>query len=113
MPLVTGPSVCFPLAPGSGQVAFPVFLPGAVVSAISHDFKKRLGPQLCHGPSLVLWHWKHTHSLSPWTHVNMVVFSTGSLAWWYYPMKSVLYIFFTIGHTYTDVYIYLYKIILS
>lgn len=52
-----------------------------VVSAISHDFKKRLGPQLCHGPSLVLQHLKHTQSLSPWTHVNMVVFSTGSLAW--------------------------------
>lgn len=28
-------------------------------------------------------------------------------------MKSVLYIFFIIGHTYTDMYIYLYKIHLA
>lgn len=55
----------------------------------------------------------HTHSLSPWTYVNTVAFSFGSWHGRYYPMKSVLYIFFTIGHTYTDVYIYLYKIYLS
>lgn len=52
------------LLPDLGQFAFPFFPFWHCGLAISRDFKKQLGPQLCHGPSLVLQHLKHTHSLS-------------------------------------------------
>lgn len=113
IPLSYRPFYLCPPCPRRG--ALPSLLPGTVVSAISHDFKKWPGPQLCHGPSLVLQHLKHAHahSLLPWTHVKWWYSALAAWRGGYCPMKSVLYIFFTIGHTYTDMYIYLYKIFLS
>lgn len=67
----------------------------------------------------VLWGFPGASALEPHAHplpVDLLTQWHSVLIPWhgrYYPMKSVLYIFFTIGHTYTDMYIYLYNIYLS
>ena len=101
------------LLPQTGVLPSLSPLPGAVVCAISHD-STAAGATAVPRPSLVLQHWKPTRTASflgrmlPWWYSVLVAWHGG-----YYPVKSVLYIFFTIGHTYTDMYIYLYKIFLS
>lgn len=111
------PLVCFPLAfqiigslPSLFSFLVLWFLPLAMISGSWLGSAKA---------TAVPWGFPGASALEPHAHplpLDLLTQWHPVLIPWhgrYYPMKSVLYIFFTIGHTYTDMYIYLYKIYLS